>query len=224
MILDAQLYLKRRKENLLTKYRLQRRVEKVIEVIKEYSNSASNELFILDIGAADGYMLAEIKKQLKVKNLVGVEPNEELIRASHDGIKLVKGHGENLPCEDNQYDVVIISATIEHTKDPLKVISETYRVLKPHGIAIVITVVPFLDIVAEKLRIFPKSLHRHFHRFNLKQLKMLFIKNKFKVLKLDKFALPTVELLGLEKVIEKILSFLGIKIFMTYELCVGEKV
>jgi ubiquinone/menaquinone biosynthesis C-methylase UbiE len=223
MILDAQLYLQRRKKNLLTKYRLRRRIEKVVEMVQKYKNG-KDDLKVLDIGAADGTMLYILKQKFDLSSAVGIEPNEGLISAKvSNDIELVHGCGENLPFKDSSFDIVIISATIEHVKDPQLVIKETYRVLSKNGLVIIITVVPWLDKLAEKFHIFPKSLHRHFHRFNLKQLRDLLNHNRFKILELNKFALPSSGLIPFDSEIEKILNRIGINFIMTYELAVGMK-
>lgn len=43
---------------------------------------------------------------------------------------------QNLPYNDNMFDVVISDQVIEHVEDPKKAIYESYRVLKRGGIAI----------------------------------------------------------------------------------------
>ncbi|MEW6558361.1 MAG: class I SAM-dependent methyltransferase [Elusimicrobiota bacterium] len=224
MILDAGLYLKRRKENPLTRYRLKRRIEKTIEMIKKYNSKNSNRS-ILDIGAADGAMLSILKQQFELKSAIGVEPNENLIRAKKDiQVELITASGENLPFNKSQFGIVIISAVIEHVFNPEKVIEETYRVLSDDGILILITVVPWMDKLAEKFQIFPPTIHKHFYRFTLSELKRLLEKNGFNVLHLSKFALPTSGFLLFEETIEKMLNKLHLDFFMTYELAVGAKI
>ncbi|MDP2278361.1 MAG: class I SAM-dependent methyltransferase [Nitrospirota bacterium] len=223
MIRDAELYLKRRERNRLTRYRLLRRTGKIIEVIKKYKGG-EKDLSLLDIGAADGAMLSVLRKQFGFKRTIGVEPNVDLVRAKKDSdIELLNSEGENLPFAEGEFDVVLISAVIEHVNEPSKVISESYRVLSPGGLLIVITVVPWMDRLAEKLKFFPPKLHCHFHRFNLKRLKELLEDKGFKILELGKFALVTSGFMPAEEKIEKLLSLFGTKFFMTYELAVARK-
>jgi len=223
MIRDAEQYLKRRESNRLTMYRLRRRTDKIIELVKKYIGS-DKKVRLLDIGAADGAMLGALKKQFGFARAIGVEPNVDLVHAQKDAdIELITSEGEKLPFADGEFDIVLISAVIEHVHEPSKVISESYRVLSPGGLLIVITVVPWMDRLAEKLRFFPPMLHCHFHRFNLKRLKKMLEGNGFKILELDKFALVTSGFIPAEERIEKLLSLFGLKFFMTYELAVARK-
>lgn len=223
MILDAELYLKRRKENPLTKYRLWRRINKTAEMIKQYVDGKTG-LKLLDIGAADGTMLDVLKKKFNLLRAVGIEPNKGLVDAKVSSeIELFQGFGENLPFKNSEFDIVVISAVIEHVNSPQKVIQEAYRVLSENGLLIIITVVPWIDKLAEKFGIFPKTLHRHFHRFSLKKLGKLLKDEKFEVLNLEKFALPTSGFLLYENKLEKVLNKLGLNFFMTYELAVARK-
>lgn len=223
MIRDAEQYLKRRESNRLTRYRLRRRTDKIIELIKKYIGS-EKKLRLLDIGAADGAMLSVLRKQFGFKRTIGVEPNVDLVRAKKDSdIELINSEGEKLPFAEGEFDVVLISAVIEHVNEPSRVISESYRVLSPGGLLIVITVVPWMDRLAEKLKFFPPMLHCHFHRFNLKRLKKMLEGNGFRISELGKFALVTSGFIPGEERLEKILSLFGLKFFMTYELAVAKK-
>ena len=93
---------------------------------------------ILEIGAAQGLSILSIKKI--GYEIVGIEPSEEAIEVSkklskHYNIKLEikKGYGENIPYDDDTFDVVIADSVIEHVKDVEKVFKEIYRVLKKSG-------------------------------------------------------------------------------------------
>lgn len=59
-------------------------------------------------------------------------PNVEVVADAHE-----------LPYIDNSVDAIFISAVIEHLYNPMKAISEMYRVLKPGGVVFSIT--PFMQ-------------------------------------------------------------------------------
>lgn len=60
---------------------------------------------------------------------IGVEPFE-------GGAHTVVGDAEDLPFEDNEFDVAIMNAVLEHIPDVSKAFSEVARVLKPGGVFI----------------------------------------------------------------------------------------
>lgn len=60
---------------------------------------------------------------------VGVEPYE-----SYDGI--IKADAQSLPFDDDEFDVVIMDAVLEHIPDVGKAFSEVSRVLKNNGVFI----------------------------------------------------------------------------------------
>jgi len=47
---------------------------------------------------------------------------------------LIQGSGEELPFEDNSFDLVLLANVLDHTNNPGKVLSEVKRVLKREGI------------------------------------------------------------------------------------------
>lgn len=52
----------------------------------------------------------------------------------------IKAFGENLPFKDNSIDFVICNGVLAHVKEPVKIVNEIYRVLKPGGRAYIATV------------------------------------------------------------------------------------
>lgn len=105
----------------------------------------AKKLKILDMAAGCGSFV--LQGLLNGYDTYGVEPEEwkqELINIkfkennypSEWRERLVKGIGENLPFQDNYFDVFDSWQTIEHVQDQEKCIQEFYRVLKPGGMGI----------------------------------------------------------------------------------------
>lgn len=93
---------------------------------------------ILEIGTAQGLFMIALNRL--GYDCEGIESCEEAINVSKKLTKkfncklnIKKGFAENLPFEDNSFNMAIANAVIEHVKDVKKVFSEAYRVLKPRG-------------------------------------------------------------------------------------------
>ncbi len=81
---------------------------------------------VLDIGAGRGKFLAEMEK-LGFK-VYGVETNPEYI-----GGLVLKARAEELPFPEKYFDFVNCAEVSEHVDDPVKMLQEIFRVLKPQG-------------------------------------------------------------------------------------------
>ena len=89
----------------------------------------SEEINALEVGCGGGILTEEIAK-------MGL--NIAIKHAKDDNLKIKyeKGTGENLPFQNNSFDVVFCCDVLEHVRDLPKVISEISRVLKNGGIFI----------------------------------------------------------------------------------------
>ncbi|MCX7716054.1 MAG: class I SAM-dependent methyltransferase, partial [Endomicrobia bacterium] len=140
---------------------------------------------LLDIGAADGKMLSILNSKLSVKKAVGIEPSVELSSANKDtSIIIINGIGEELPFDENEFDVVVLASVIEHVKDVKKTLAEVYRVVKEEGIVIITAVNPFIDKLVTFLGF--KS-NDHLRTYSLSQLKQIFVENGFVIMDAKRF-------------------------------------
>ncbi|MDQ3935492.1 MAG: class I SAM-dependent methyltransferase [Actinomycetota bacterium] len=65
------------------------------------------------------------------------EAPAELARARGlDNLSFTTGFAEDIPFDDESFDVAIVDDVIEHVRDPERVFAECHRVLRPGGIAI----------------------------------------------------------------------------------------
>lgn len=208
-----------REKKLALRYRLKRRGYEVIEAIKKYHPLNINA--ILDIGSADGLMLSRIKKEFPSAECIGLEYSEELIKTCEDeNIKIVQGDAQNLPFQNDSFDVVCAAALIEHVENPIKMLEEAFRVLKPDGIIIITTPDPFFDKIAQAIGHIEKGLHQE--TFTIKKLKDYFNKTGFRVLEAKKFMFSPIGF-PFEIQIEKTLRFLKMDFILLNQLIVGKK-
>ena len=100
---------------------------------------------LLEVGSGFGVNLAVFVKDFGIDGY-GVEPDGEgfgcSFASSHaifaanglDPSRIIPAVGEALPFPDASFDVVYSSYVLEHVQDPVKVLMEAVRVLKPGGI------------------------------------------------------------------------------------------
>jgi SAM-dependent methyltransferase len=72
------------------------------------------------------------------------KPHPDIVNTDifwYEGVDLV-ANAEELPLADNSVDAVVCESLLEHVPDPVKIVGEMYRVLKPGGAMYI--VVPFV--------------------------------------------------------------------------------
>lgn len=98
---------------------------------------------ILDVGAGLGETVRRAK--LEGWDVNGVEPTVAFAEFAerHSGVKIHRQPLEKCGFADEEFDVVILAAVLEHLYNPNEVVSEISRILKPGGLF-------FFDIPNEK--------------------------------------------------------------------------
>ena len=93
----------------------------------------------LDIGAGDGAFLLELQKW-GFEDLVGFEPSEAPVAAAKPEIrgKLRQQLFDATSLDADSFGLVTCFQTIEHVYEPLQLVRDMYRVLKPGGTAFLI--------------------------------------------------------------------------------------
>jgi len=105
------------------------------EIIEE--TKINNNSKILDIGCGIKTVLHFLPGKLKVGIDSLADEYRKIYKYPSDLI-IEKSFGENIKYSDNFFDVVFITNALDHTKDPKKVINETYRTLKKNGYLVLI--------------------------------------------------------------------------------------
>ncbi len=113
------------------------------ELLQRYVSLEGKKL--LEIGSGFGTNLAAWIKHFGVDGY-GLEADGEGFGNSFaasrrllsdngiDPSRIIAGFGENLPFEDESFDIVYSANVLEHTQGPQRVLMEAVRVLKPGGI------------------------------------------------------------------------------------------
>lgn len=95
---------------------------------------------VLDVGSGWGELQYELSKDTyNVNRVVGLEPHDQLLKLSkiilegNEKTDVVQGVVEELPFDDNSFDIVFCYTVLEHVQDYKKAVDEMMRVLRPGG-------------------------------------------------------------------------------------------
>ncbi|MCH8012546.1 MAG: class I SAM-dependent methyltransferase [Candidatus Marinimicrobia bacterium] len=95
-----------------------------------------SELSLLDIGSGKGNHLVGFSR--RGINVIGLDKRDECLNALEGfDIKECDIENEKMPFPNNYFDIVHSKSVIEHVINTDNLISETYRVLKKDGLAII---------------------------------------------------------------------------------------
>lgn len=96
-------------------------------------------LSLLDVGCGPGTITVEFADRLAPGRVVGLDAAAEVIeRASSEfprpNLEFVVGDGYALPFDDDTFDIAHAHQTLQHVADPVRMLRELRRVVKPGGI------------------------------------------------------------------------------------------
>lgn len=87
---------------------------------------------VLDLGCGRGGLVELIWRDVKLA--AGLDPDiPSLSEHRAPGMPVLRGVGEHLPFAGESFDLVVSVWVLEHVKEPLKVLREVARVLRPGG-------------------------------------------------------------------------------------------
>lgn len=128
---------------------------------------------VLDIGCGAGNMFHHLARYGPV---VGVDNNPKpLVVARERGYNVREGVAEDLPLDDEAFDLVALLDTVEHCDDDIAVLRECYRVCAPGGY-LVVTVPAFMWLWSHN-----DVLNDHKLRYTAKELREKLIRIGFRV-------------------------------------------
>ncbi len=95
---------------------------------------------VLEVGSGLGILAAEVGERLPDGEVVGVEFSGDQIAAAESNtqrnVRFVQGDAHILPFEESSFDLVYCRYVLEHVADPVQVLREMRRVLRPDGRAL----------------------------------------------------------------------------------------
>ena len=91
---------------------------------------------VLDVATGTGDLAIAILKQKKPKKVIGLDLSPQMLevaKTKEKNIEFIQGDSENLPYEDNSFDLVTVTFGVRNFENLDKGLSEIYRVLKTEG-------------------------------------------------------------------------------------------
>lgn len=119
-----------------------------MEDFKEYAVLAASYVgqgaAVLEVAAGPGYFCIELAR-LGDFDITGLDISDDLIgiaraNAVESGVKVdfIQGNASAIPFSDAAFDLVFCSWAVKNFMQPVKVLNEIYRVLKPGGAALIL--------------------------------------------------------------------------------------
>ena len=151
-------------------YLLYIRIPFNIDIIRGLNISRDSK--ILDVGCGNGVVLLYPLSEIGCRNLLGVDPYIKS-DVSDDAVKIRKIFIQELP-EDEVFDVIVFSHSLEHVPDQLETLTKTRKLLSPNGICLVRIPVKS-DYIWNRYGVFSVQLDapRHFFTHTIKSMEIL---------------------------------------------------
>lgn len=106
---------------------------------------------LLDVACGEGHELAHYRELGAIPFGMDANPTfVELARQRNPGLEIKEGLMEELPYEDNSFDMVVSKWAMQSSPNVPGVIKEMHRVLKPQGILAYLTVSPMRQFMEKK--------------------------------------------------------------------------
>jgi len=100
------------------------------------------DMVVADLGCGTGQITAELSPY--VRGVIGVDNSAAMLKAARkrtrgrDNVELHRGDLEALPLADEQCDAAMLTLVLTYVADPLTVLREAVRIVKPGGRVVVI--------------------------------------------------------------------------------------
>jgi 2-polyprenyl-6-hydroxyphenyl methylase/3-demethylubiquinone-9 3-methyltransferase len=106
-------------------------------ILKTLLTRRGNQLKVLDIGCGGGFLTNALAKQGHL--VTGVDLSQSSLRVAEDRDEtksacFIQADARDIPCPDASFDAVCAMDLLEHVEEPICVIKEAARLLKPGGL------------------------------------------------------------------------------------------
>ena len=164
--------------------------KKILEDMLNFCNLKGDEV-VLDVACGPGIVSTAFAQN--VKQVYSLDITDKMVEICNNlvinNINAVQGSAENLPFEDQKFDIVVNRLAIHHFHDPSKVLKEMKRVLKVDGMIIIADIFSSDDKEKAKLHNSLEYLRdpSHTKMLSLKEFEDLFEENNLEIIKSKTF-------------------------------------
>ena len=154
------------------------RIEEMRDYAKEAAKHLGNGACVLEVASGPGHLAIELAKLGSYK-IIGLDISKDFVHiaqsnAKEAGVKVEfqQGNAAEIPFPDNMFNFIICTAAFKNFKEPVKALSEMYRVLKPGTTA--------LYILIWDRNVSDQQLDNYTKEMNVTGIEALFMKLTFK--------------------------------------------
>jgi ubiquinone/menaquinone biosynthesis C-methylase UbiE len=119
-----------------------------MRLIRRFVTQRAIELFsqssgtVVDLGCGSGWLVIELAQRAPGLHVVGVDLSDEMLMQAEDNtrragvserVSFRKGDAQQIPFPDGAVDMVVSTLSLHHWSEPLAVLDEVARVVRPGG-------------------------------------------------------------------------------------------
>lgn len=118
-------------------------INNTLSFLKDWAEILPNET-VLDIACGTGEFERLLLNEYSKQKIVGVDISENMLAiakqkcAAFPQVSFHQASAENLPFADNTFDVIVSASSFHYFDNPIGVLTEMRRVLKPDGKVIIL--------------------------------------------------------------------------------------
>ena len=91
----------------------------------------------LDVGCGTGIVTSELVERVGAESVTAIDPSAQFLTATRErfpSVDVREGNAEELPFDDDAFDVVVAQLVVHFMADPVRGVREMARVARPGGV------------------------------------------------------------------------------------------
>lgn len=153
----------------------------------ELAKLEENDISVIDVGSGTGFTTQGIIKFVNTSSVTCMDQSpHQMAKAKQkkelEGCTFLIGDAENIPVDTDSFDRYVSAGSIEYWPNPQRGINESYRVIKPGGIALMIGPLQpkswFARLMADTWMLFPsdEEYKKWYHHAGFENIEYKYLK------------------------------------------------